>query len=125
LLCVQLLGLHSQIPHAVADPGFAQKWDRGERARIASLNGGLEPAHSWIRHCPHGSATGPYWGLPQTPVLSPKANFWLYIRPCLTKFKPPFNGKYIVGSTADAAVTTKADNNIIYTQNMYDSSRLN
>ena len=46
--------------------------------------------HSWIRHCPHGSATGPYWGLPQTPVLLNKANSWLYIRPCLTKFKTPF-----------------------------------
>jgi len=29
--------------NSVADPEFAQKGDRGERARIASLNGGLEP----------------------------------------------------------------------------------
>jgi len=75
----------------VADPGFAQKGDRGERARIESLNGGLEPLEG-----SRGSAPGGIWEL----------------------------GKYIVGPTADAAVTTKADNNIIYTQ-MHDSSRLN
>jgi len=84
-------------------------------------------AHSWIRHWPTAHMARPldHTGVFLRPVLSPKANSWLYIRPCLTKFKTPFIWEVLVGPNADAAVTTKADNNIIYTQNMYDSSRLN
>ena len=52
-------------------------------------------AHSWIRHCPRGSSTEPYCGLPQSHVLSPKANYWLYTPSAYnlvirtTKFKTP------------------------------------
>ena len=54
LLCVQLVGLHSQTPHAVANPGFAKRGIAAS-AQIASLNGGLgveSPAGSREAFCP-------------------------------------------------------------------------
>jgi len=175
-------------PHTVADPGFAQKGDRGERAdlepkresgggapsgvqgqspgegfrrlrpeaysflsifiqkvaKVKDLNEnlsgfasvsetdcfaylrpalsfgqweGVRSAHSWIRHYPHGSATVPHFGLPQTPVLSTKTNSCLYIRPCLS-LSLVRSLKHLLYGKCCTAVTTTADSNIIYIESV-------
>jgi len=101
---------------------FPRVWDRLLRvsktsAMFWSMGGGRPfrpqldpPLPTWLGH----------WtllGSSSDPCFVTQANSWLYIPHCLTKFKTPFIweiGKYIVGPTADAAMTTKADNNIIY-----------